>query len=172
MVCPVYKYEAREREVYFPENEGWYNFYTGEFTEGGQSKVVDAPYERIPLFVPAGAIIPAGPEIEHTTQKKPELITLYVYTGADGEFGLYEDEGTNYDYEKGQFATIPFTYNHNNQTLTIGKREGSFDGMLKERRFKVVFVSSKHPVGFDPENADGQMVKYSGEAIEVAFDKP
>ncbi|WP_010422600.1 TIM-barrel domain-containing protein [Anaerophaga thermohalophila] len=171
MVCPVYKYKAREREVYFPENEGWYNFYTGEFTGGGQSKVVDAPYERMPLFVPAGAIIPAGPEIEYTTQKQPELITLYVYTGADGEFKLYEDEGSNYNYEKGQFATIPFTYNESDQTLTIGKLEGSFDGMLNKRRFKVVFVSSEHPVGFDPEHAEGQMVEYSGEAIEVAFDE-
>ncbi len=170
MACPVYEYEARSREVYFPENEGWYDFYTGEFIEGGQTKTVDAPYERMPMYAPAGAIITAGPEIQYTTEKKPELITVYVYTGANGDFELYEDENTNYNYEEGKFATIPFAYNNYNKTLTIGGREGSFEGMLEERQFNVVFVSPDKSVGFNPETAKGQMVDYSGQAVEVVFE--
>ncbi|SFD78275.1 TIM-barrel domain-containing protein [Thermophagus xiamenensis] len=167
MVCPVYRYKARERQVYFPKNKGWYNFYTGEFMEGGQTLTVDAPYDRMPLFVPAGAIIPLGPQIEYATQKIPDPITLYVYTGDDGSFDLYEDENTNYNYEKGQFATIPFTYNEKNKTLTIGKRKGSYDGMPEKRLFKVVFVTPGHPVEFDPDISTAQVVPYNGEVVEV-----
>ena len=47
-----------------------------------------------------------------------------MYAGKDGEFTLYEDEGVNYNYEKGQYATIPFTYNDAEGTLTIGDRAG------------------------------------------------
>ena len=170
MACPVYEYKARSREVYFPENEGWYDFYTGEFVEGGQTKEVDAPYQRMPMYAPAGAIITAGPEIQYTTEKKPELITVYVYTGDDGEFELYEDENTNYNYEEGKFSTIPFTFNNNNKTLIIGDRQGSFDGMLKERQFNVVFVAPGKSVGFNPDAASGQLVDYSGQAVEVVFE--
>ncbi|PRY96227.1 alpha-D-xyloside xylohydrolase [Marinilabilia salmonicolor] len=170
MACPVYEYEARSREVYFPENKGWYDFYTGEFVEGGQTKEVDAPYERMPMYAPAGAIITAGPEIQYTTEKKPELITVYVYTGDDGEFELYEDENTNYNYEEGKFSTIPFTYNNDNKTLTIGSRQGSFEGMLNERQFNVVFVAPDKSVGFNPDVARGQLVDYSGQAVEVVFE--
>jgi alpha-D-xyloside xylohydrolase len=170
MACPVYEYEARSREVYFPENKGWYDFYTGEFVEGGQTKEVDAPYEHMPMYAPAGAIITAGPEIQYTTEKKPELITVYVYTGDNGEFKLYEDENTNYNYEEGKFSIIPFTYNNQNKTLTIGNREGSFNEMLEERQFEVVFVSPDKTVGFNPDAVNGQLVDYSGQAVEVVFE--
>jgi alpha-D-xyloside xylohydrolase len=170
MVCPVYKYQARERHVYFPRGAGWYDFYTGEFIKGGQDKEVEAPYERMPLYAPAGAIITAGPEIQYTAEKKPELITVYVYSGEDGEFELYEDENTNYNYEKGKFAIIPFTYNNQNQTLTIGNRKGSFDGMLNVRQFRVILVSPGKPAGFDPDHAIGQTVDYDGQTVEVVLE--
>ncbi|KAA6308255.1 Alpha-xylosidase BoGH31A, partial [termite gut metagenome] len=106
MVCPVYEYEARQRNVYFPATTGWYDFYTGNYISGGQSLSVNAPYDRIPLYVHEGAIIPYGPDMQYSDEKKPELITLYVYAGQNGTFTLYEDEGVNYNYEKGQYATI------------------------------------------------------------------
>ena len=166
MVCPVYEYEARSREVYFPETCGWYNFYTGKYIAGGQELNVEAPYERIPLFVKAGAIIPYGPAIQYTNEKQDELITLYVYGGKDGEFKLYEDDGETYDYEKGQYARIPFKFDNKTQTLTIEKREGSFLGMLQERTFNVVYVTPENPVGYNPD-AKGISVKYDGQKVEV-----
>ena len=71
---------------------------------------VAAPYERIPVYVPAGSILPIGPELQYTDEHPADTISLYVYAGADGHFQLYEDEGTNYNYEKGHYATIDFTY--------------------------------------------------------------
>lgn len=167
MACPVYEYKARDREVYFPKGKGWYDFYTGKFQEGGVKKRVDAPYEYIPLFVPEGSIIAAGPEIEYTTEKDADLITLYVYAGADGSFNLYEDEGVNYNYEKGDFSLVPFTYNDEQKSLTIGARSGEYDGMLKERNFHVVLVSKENSVGFNPDRVKGTLVKYIGESVEI-----
>ncbi|MBQ2166798.1 MAG: DUF5110 domain-containing protein, partial [Bacteroidaceae bacterium] len=124
MACPVGYYGARSREVYFPQQRGWYDLYTGKYIAGGQTLEVDAPYERIPVFVPEGSIIPFGPEIQWSDEKPAELINLYVYEGKDAEFLLYEDEGTNYNYEKGKYATINITYSESSKTLTIGARKG------------------------------------------------
>lgn len=166
MVCPVYEYKATNREVYFPETSGWYDFYTGKYIEGGQRLQVDAPYAKIPLFVPEGSIIPIGPEIQYTSEKQPESTTLYVYGGKNGSFTLYEDEGVNYNYEKGRYATIPLTYHDTTKTLIIGERKGDFEGMLKERMFNVVFINQNSPKAFDPD-ASGTEVKYSGNKQEI-----
>ena len=162
MVAPVGYYGAREREVYFPEGNGWYDFYTGKYIDGGQTATVKAPYERIPLFAKAGSIVPYGPDMQYASEKQAEAITLYVYTGADAAFTLYEDEGTNYNYEKGQYATIAFSYNEANGTLTIGERTGEFPGMLKDRTFNVVKVAKNKAVPYNPAAKGGVTVKYNG----------
>jgi alpha-D-xyloside xylohydrolase len=166
MVAPVYEYGARSREVYFPAGGGWYDFYSGKYTDGGRQQPVDAPYERIPLYVREGAIVPYGPDMQYSDEKPAAEITLYVYAGKDGAFTLYEDEGVNYHYEKGQYATIPLTYNDAAGTLTIGDRRGDFPGMLKERTFRIVKVSREKPQPFDL-NAKGSVVKYNGEAQTI-----
>ena len=97
MACPVGEYQKYSREVYLPKQKGWYDFYTGAYHAGGQTIVADAPYDKIPVFIPEGAILPIGPEMQWSDEKKPELIDLYVYAGKDGSYTLYEDEGTNYN---------------------------------------------------------------------------
>ena len=168
MVSPVYQYGARKREVYFPKSAGWYNFYTGKFQAGGERKNVDAPYERIPLYVRAGSIIPLGPEMQYADEKPADHIKVYVYQGADAEFTLYEDENVNYNYEQGKYSVIPMTYNEATRQLTIGKRKGEFDGMLKERTFEIIQVNPEHPVAFD-RNAKGVVVRYNGENRIIQF---
>ena len=167
MACPVGYYKARNRSVYFPEQTGWYNLYTSEFIEGGQNLIVEAPYEQIPVFVREGAIIPFGPEMQWSDEKPAELINLYIYAGKDGSFQLYEDEGTNYNYEKGKYATIDITYNDGTRTVSFGKRSGSFNGMLKERRFNVVLITKDAPKALNLDNPEGKMVDYNGKAISI-----
>lgn len=166
MAAPVYEYGARSREIYFPAGCGWYDFYSGRYVDGGQKLKVDAPYERMPLFVRSGAIVPYGPDMQYSNEKPASEITLYVYAGKDGAFTLYEDEGVNYNYEKGQYATIPFVYNEAAGTLTIGDRAGEFPGMLKERTFNIVKVSKDQPNPFDLK-AKGTTVKYNGKTQSV-----
>ena len=167
MACPVGYYKARNRSVYFPKQCGWYNLYTGEYNNGGQTMVVDAPYERIPVFVREGAIIPFGPEMQWSDEKPAELINLYVYAGQDGQFQLYEDEGTNYNYEKGKYATIDISYDDATRTVTFSARKGQFPGMLKQRRFNVVLVSKDTPKPLNLENPEGIMVQYNGKSTTV-----
>ena len=169
MACPVSQYKARNRSVYFPQQCGWYNLYTGDFVEGGQTLVVDAPYERMPVFVREGSIVPFGPEMEWCDEKPAELINLYVYQGADASFQLYEDEGTNYNYEKGKYATIDIKYDEATKTLTFGKRVGSFKGMLKNRRFNVVVVSRDKAQPLNLINPEGRMIDYSGKEIKISL---
>jgi alpha-D-xyloside xylohydrolase len=167
MACPVGYYKARNRSVYFPEQCGWYNLYTGEHLEGGQRLVVDAPYEQIPVFVREGAIIPFGPEMQWSDERPAELINLYVYAGQNGSFQLYEDEGTNYNYERGKYATIDITYDDAARTLSFGARKGQFPGMLKSRRFNVVLVSSDQAKPLDLDTPDGLMVSYNGKPVTI-----
>jgi len=166
MVCPVYAYGARNRKVYFPGNEGWYNLYSGSYIAGNQTISVDAPYERMPLFVRAGSIVPFGPEIMYSDEKQPETITLFVYGGRDGSFTLYEDEGVNYNYEKGDYATIPFIYNDANKTLEIGERKGTFNSMLKQRMFNIVYVDQENPAAMK-SGVTGTLIGYAGTAVKV-----
>ena len=165
MPCPVYEYLARSREVYFPEG-GWYDLYTGEYIQGSQTQVVPAPYERIPLFARAGSIIPFGPEIEWSGEKPADDICLYVYSGVDVDFTLYEDDGLTYGYEKGKFSTIPISWDEASGTLTIGARQGTFPGALEKRSFRVVLVDPSHPVPYDPD-ASGQPLSYDGSSISL-----
>lgn len=168
MVNPVTQYLARTREVYLPAGAKWYDFYTGKAYDGGQTITADAPYERIPLFVPAGSIILTGPDMEWADQKKADNITVYVFAGRDGKFSLYEDEGTNYNYEKGQAAFIDFSYDDASKTLTIGQRRGSFKGMLEKRNFNVVLVSPESPAAVDADT-QGKAVAYDGAEVKVTL---
>ncbi len=151
LVAPVSKYKARSRDVYFPSSCGWYDFNTGIYIMGGYKLQVDAPFEKIPLFVKEGSIIPCGPEIRYTDEKQADTITLFVYTGRNCAFTLYEDEGINYNYEKGACSTIKFNYDETAGELTIGERNGEFRGMLKERVFNVVWITKNRQIAFDPK---------------------
>lgn len=168
MACPVGEYQKYSREVYLPKQKGWYDFYTGAYHAGGQTIVADAPYDKIPVFIPEGAILPIGPEMQWSDEKKPELIDLYVYAGKDGSYTLYEDEGTNYNYEKGKYAVIDFKYDDARKQVTIGARKGSFDGMLQKRRFNIILVDQKKQQGVNlVKSPKGKVVKYVGQAMTV-----
>lgn len=165
LVSPVTTYKARSRRVYLPSGAEWYDFWTGKMAKSGTVDAA-APYEAIPIFVRGGSIVPFGPEIQYWDEKPADPVTLYVYQGADGAFSLYEDQGTTYDYEHGAFSRIPMMWNEKSKTLTIGKREGSFPGMLAERTFEIVFVSKSTPVGYGSA-ASPRTVRYTGEAVTV-----
>lgn len=136
MVCPVYEYNSTSRDVYFPANTNWYDYETEEYITGGKTMKVSAPYERIPLYVKEGSILPMGKEIQSTKEAQVDL-TLKVYGGKNGEFTLYEDEGINYNYETGAYSTIRFSYDDTSKTLTIDDLKGEYPGMVKERIFRI-----------------------------------
>ena len=167
MACPVGYYKARNRSVYFPKASGWYDLYSGEYIQGGQRMVVDAPYERMPVYVREGSIIPYGPVIQYADERPADLLTVYVYAGRNAQFLLYEDEGTNYNYEKGKYATIEMKYDDASRTLSFGQRKGQFTGMLKNRTFRVVLVTKDAAKPLNLDNPEGKTVQYTGKAVSV-----
>lgn len=171
LVCPVTTYNARTRPVYLPQAAGgWYDFWTGAAAEGEQTVQASAPFDAIPVYVRAGSIVPVGPELQYVAEKPADPITLFVYTGADGAFTLYEDQGLTYDYEKGELSEIPLRWNEASKTLSIGARQGSFPGMLASRTFQVVLVSPDEVVGFSFTPTPVKSIAYAGTAQEVTFD--
>jgi alpha-D-xyloside xylohydrolase len=170
MVTPVTTAGATEQAVYLPAaGAPWYNFWTGETAAAGTSVQAAAPVKTLPLFVRPGAIIPMGPFLQYSNEKPSDPIELRIYRGADGHFTLYEDQGDTYDYEKGQYATIPIAWHESTHTLEIGARTGSFPGMLKEHTFNIVEVSRDHGAGVELTTKYDSVVHYNGKAVRIVL---
>ena len=162
------KFDAvKSMDVYLPKAAKWFDFWTGKAYEGGQTLKLKPALETMPVFVPAGSIIPTGPSLQYTDEKKADPIELRVYTGADASFDLYEDENDSYNYEKGVFAVIPFKWDDKAKTLIIGARKGEFPGMLITRTFKVVLVKAGRGAGIEDTKKADKTVKYDGSEITV-----
>ena len=143
---------------YLPKGCDWYDFWTNQRMRGGQTVTLQTTFDRVPMFVRAGSILPLAPEMQYVGEKTWDELELRIYPGADGTFTLYEDEGDNYNYEKGVFATIPFQWNDKSRTLTIGDRKGTYPSMIQARRFIVVLP-----------NGTRQTVEYRGSSVSVAL---
>jgi alpha-D-xyloside xylohydrolase len=166
LVNPVTEPAATSRHLYLPAAK-WFDFWTGASSDGGRA--IDAPttLDRLPLYVRAGSIVPLGPDEEWASEKAADPIELRVYRGANADFTLYEDEGDNYNYEKGAYATIPIHWDEASHMLTIGDRQGHFPGMLESRTFRVVFVGDNHGTGVEPTAQPDKVVQYSGGKVTV-----
>lgn len=145
---------------YLPKGAAWYDFWTNKQYKGGQDVTLETTLDRVPMFVRAGSILPLGPEMQYVGEKAWDNLEMRVYPGANGRFTLYEDEGDNYNYEKGQYATITFQWNDKARTLTIGARKGSYPGMLTKRQFTIVTPDGKQ-----------QSVNYDGHQTQVRIAK-
>jgi alpha-D-xyloside xylohydrolase len=178
LVCPVtnpmYSKETKEdfstiktRELYLPKGTDWYDFWTGEKFAGGQTIKKEAPIDIIPLYVKAGSIFPVGPKVQFATEKKWDNLEIRVYEGVNGEYTLYEDENDNYNYEKGIFSTITFSWDNTKKVLTINDRKGTFPGMLSGRKFNIVKVSTGNGTGMDEVGKYNKVVDYAGMKVIV-----
>lgn len=134
MVCPVVQPGVTRRPVYLPAGRAWYDFWTGQKHEGGQTIEAEAPLARLPLFVPAGTILPIEPNrLQHTKAYTGTRLELRVYPGADAAFTLYEDSGDGYQYEDGERLELPIRWDDNSARLELAPTRGSFPGAPSER---------------------------------------
>ena len=154
-------------KVYLPKGTKWIDFWTNETVEGGQEINRECPIDILPLYIKAGSILPLGPKVQYSDEKKWDNLDLCIYPGANGEFTLYEDEGDNYNYEKGMFSTIRFSWDDATRTLTIDDRKGEYPDMLKRRNFRITLMQpGKQTAETVIVNAD-KKVSYSGRKISV-----
>ncbi len=166
LVSPVTEPGATTRHLYLPTAK-WYDFWTGAAIQGGHTLDAPSPMDRMPLYVRAGSILPLGPDVEYASEKSADPIELRIYRGGNGAFTLYEDENDSYDYEKGVYATIPFSWDDATHSLTIGDRIGAFPGMPEKRTFRIVFVGENHGIGGGLTQHTDKTVQYSGKRIAV-----
>ncbi len=174
LVNPVTEPGATTRHLYLP-NGSWHNLWTGEPIEGGRFVDVPAPLDQMPVLVRAGSILPLGPAVEFAQQQSDEPMELRIYTGADGNFTLYEDQGDTYNYEKGSYATVSIHWDEAKHRLFLGRRNGGYPGMQATRIFKIRFIEKGHRgIGIDETNGAEFTIKYQGNAVEgdVKFDHP
>jgi alpha-D-xyloside xylohydrolase len=146
----------KSRNVYLPGGD-WYDYWTDERYEGGQTVEAKADLETLPLFIRSGSIIPMGPDVQFADEQPEAILHLKVYPGQDGRFTLYEDEGDTYHYESGAYSLIELSWNETERKLTIGERIGRYAGMSEHRQF-VVEIAGK---------ADQFIVSYQGFPVVI-----
>ena len=141
----------KTRSVYLPIGSDWYDFWTGECHAGGQTLSADAGLDTMPLYVRAGSIIPLGSDIFYADEKPHAIVELRIYPGRDGMFTLYQDEGDNYNYEKGFFATIQLRWDDENRRLILEERKGKYPGMSVTLEFSILVIGEmyEHQVIYD-----------------------
>jgi alpha-D-xyloside xylohydrolase len=178
LVCPVttpmYSKDTNEdfgpvktQELYLPKGADWFDFWTGNKQTGGQTIQKETALDIMPLYIKAGSILPIGPKVQFALEKKWDNLEIRVYEGANGQYTLYEDENDNYNYEKGVYSTITFSWDDAKKALTINDRKGTFPGMLSERKFNIVKVSAGNGTGMDEVVKYNQVVAYKGMKVVV-----
>ena len=169
LVCPVTKpmyygpgsstlQGKEQRDVYLPEGCEWFDFWSDALFDGGQSIAAAAPMEQIPLYIPAGSILPLGPVSQYVDEDPAATLSLHVYPGRDVVWGWYEDAGDGYQYESGAFCVVLCSWSEAERTFTAAGRIGSFPGLVIERTLEVVVHGA---LGWT------RAVRYSGQKLEV-----
>ncbi|UCH13562.1 MAG: DUF5110 domain-containing protein, partial [Bacteroidales bacterium] len=131
--------KVKSTEVYLPAGMKWFDFWSGEIHDGGQTIERKAPIDIIPLYVKAGSIIPFGPQVQYANEIIGPL-TVRVYPGADGSFTFYDDERDSYNYENGDYSIIEMKWDDASQTFSIESQKGEYKGMPESRKITIVKV--------------------------------
>src|SRR5690606_4078710 len=152
----------RYSKVYLPKGTDWFDYWTGERFAGGRTIDKKAPIDILLLYVKAGSLVPVGPNVEYDEEKDWSDLQINIYPGADDEFTLYEDENDNYNYENGAYSEIKFVWDNDEQQLTIEKRQGKFDSMVKNRSFQLHIETVE-------TTKTTKKITYNGEKMVIGF---
>ena len=142
-----------------PKGADWFDFNTETLYRGGRDVTIPSALDRTAMFVKAGSILPLAPVMQYATEKQWDNLDIVIYPGCNATFLLYEDEGDNYNYERGAYSTIEMKWDNKKRTLTIDSRKGNFPGMMTNRRFNIRLAGTE----------DVKTVNYNGAAIDVSM---
>ena len=139
LVANIVEKGALTRSVYLPEGETFYDFYTRERFEGGQTLEFPVTMASIPLFVREGAIIPlAANQMNNLTTESVTGIHLLLAAGKDNSFTLYEDDGTTLNYQNGDYLKTKIIMTSGEQTVVEFKQEGSYQTTVESIYLDVI----------------------------------
>ena len=168
LVNPVTDSSVISRKLYLPKAD-WFDFYTGDKYQGGEWITVSAPISHIPIFVKAGSIIPMANNLQAADEISDQPLTIWIFPGADAKFELYEDEGDNYNYEKGQYSKIPITWDDSGKKLTLEAIQGDYPGMIKKRVIHVIIAGKDKIPGLMKSKTD-HTIEYNGDSFSAILD--
>ena len=151
--------EEKSVTKYLPKGASWYEFYTEKLYKGGRNVTFTTTIDRTAMFVKAGTILPLAPVMQYAQQSQWDNLDIIVYPGSNAVFTLYEDEGDNYNYERGVYSTITMKWNDSQRTFTVEARQGQFPGMLQNRKFNIRIAGTEAV----------KTVDYNGNAVSVTL---
>ena len=151
--------EEKTATKYLPKGANWYEFYTEKLYKGGRNVTFTTTIDRTAMFVKAGTILPLAPVMQYAQQSQWDNLDIIVYPGSNAVFTLYEDEGDNYNYERGVYSTITMKWNDSQRTFTVEARQGQFPGMLQNRKFNIRIAGTEAV----------KTVDYNGNAVSVTL---
>ena len=151
--------EEKTATKYLPKGADWYEFYTEKLYKGGRNVTFTTTIDRTAMFVKAGTILPLAPVMQYAQQSQWDNLDIIVYPGSNAVFTLYEDEGDNYNYERGVYSTITMKWNDSQRTFTVETRQGQFPGMLQNRKFNIRIAGTEAV----------KTVDYNGNAVSVTL---
>jgi alpha-glucosidase (family GH31 glycosyl hydrolase) len=161
LIAPVFEKGATSRTTWLPGGM-WYDWWNGEKIEGARNVIRKVDLSVMPIYVRAGAIIPVDPVRQYTGEPVTEPTTIRVFTGADGEFTLYTDDGISLEYLKGIGSFTGFRWNDRKRTLTV---EPDAPAGLVNKKGEREFIIELHPAGTK------QKLTYTGEKKILKFGK-
>ena len=158
LVAPVVEKGATSRKLYLPRGV-WHDFWTEKPVDGGREIEREVDLETTPVYVRQGAILPMGPLRQYTAETVEGPLTLTVYSGADGEAAVYEDDGTTFDFEKGESMRLLCRWDNGQRRLTLELAKGSRMLPPSPRNIEVRLAPS----------GERRTVAFRGEAVAVSF---
>ena len=158
LIAPVFASKVTQWDVYLPEGK-WYDWFTNRIHDGGQTITRKVDLSIMPIYVRAGAIIPFDPVRQFTAQEVSDPTTIRIYTGNDGEFTLYEDDGASNDYLKGEYRLTHIVWNDNERKLIIEPLKSAGEQSAVTKVYKVLLL---------PAGSTGE-ITYKGIREEFTF---
>jgi alpha-glucosidase/alpha-D-xyloside xylohydrolase len=160
LIAPVYEKGATSREVYLPAGT-WYDWWDNSKHKGGTTVKRQVDLATMPIYVRAGSIIPFDPVRQYLAQPVTEPMTLKVYSGASGEFTMYEDDGISQQYlqNKGTWTKLSWDDGAKKLTIAAAPPAGVTNASTAAREFRVEML----PAG------NVKTVTYDGHQLEVMY---
>lgn len=160
LVAPVLAQGATERRLYLPAGD-WYDYWTGERHAGQREVTRRVDLTTLPLFVRAGAILPLDPIRQYTDQPVAEPLAFKIYSGANGEYRWYQDNGASLDYQRGQYSWTRLQWNDRDQRLRIELETNGARRTVAPTELRVELMPERQ----------SRTLRWEGKPLEVEFGK-
>lgn len=152
-------------EAWIPEGE-WYDIFTGLRYRGSRKMNLYRDITSIPVLAKAGAVIPFQEDYMENADENPIKLHIYVYTGADGSFTLYEDDNLTIDYQKEKCVRTNYRWREKECCLYIDAAEGEMNLIPEKRDYIITFCGIKDVQSIEKVAADGSRTELLAEKKE------